>query len=264
MIEAAIEKGFTGIGFSGHAHTDFDESYCMSLEDSRVYKREINELKEEYKDQIEVYCGLEYDLYSDEWITGWDFLIGSVHYVKVDGIYIPVDESAQILIDAIIEHYQGDVYALCEDYYDQLSKIVRRTNCDIIGHFDLITKFNESCDTLPTGTLVSAGTGPMIDEKNPRYIAAYTKALDAILGAPGAKERPEKIPLIEINTGAMAKGYRTSPYPSTDILLAIKERGGECTCMKLELPDEDSINKVVDDTIAKYPDIVDNLIFLQD
>ncbi len=32
----------------------------------------------------------------------------------------------------------------------------------------------------------------------------------------------------------------------------IKADGGECTCMKLELPKEDSINEVVDATIAKY------------
>ncbi|MBR0374555.1 MAG: histidinol-phosphatase [Mogibacterium sp.] len=226
MIEAAIEKGFDAIGFSGHSHTDFDESYAMSLEDSRLYKREILELKEEYKDKIKVFCGLEYDYFSDEWITGWDFKIGSVHYVKKDGIYIPVDEAADILLDAVIEHYAGDVYALCEDYYAQMGNIVKKTECDIVGHFDLITKFNESCFTLPTGTIVPGGNGPMIDEKDPRYVAAYTAALDKILGEPGAKDRPEKRPLFEINTGAIYRGYRTAPYPSEDILRAIKARGG--------------------------------------
>ena len=227
MVEAAIEKGFTAIGFSGHAHTEFDESYCMSLEGSRLYKREINELKEEFKDQIEIYCGIEFDYFSDEWVTGWDYMIGSVHYVWVDGEYVSIDESAQQTLDLVIEHYQGDVYALCEDYYELVGNLYQRTGCDIIGHFDLITKFNESYEVLPSGTIVTAGTGPLIDETHPRYVAAYTKALDKLLGKPGQKDKPEKRPLIEINTGAIAKGYRSSPYPCEAILRAVRERGGK-------------------------------------
>ncbi|MBQ6088027.1 MAG: hypothetical protein IJK95_00550, partial [Firmicutes bacterium] len=33
--------------------------------------------------------------------------------------------------------------------------------------------------------------------------------------------------LFEVNTGAMAKGYRTVPYPSADTLSVIKEMGGQ-------------------------------------
>ena len=31
-------------------------------------------------------------------------------------------------------------------------------------------------------------------------------------------------PVFEMNTGAMARGYRTAPYPSLDILKALRER----------------------------------------
>ena len=65
MIKAAIENGFKSIGFSGHSYTDFDEVSSMSLEGTEQYKKEIRELAERYKDKIEVFCGIEYDYYSD-------------------------------------------------------------------------------------------------------------------------------------------------------------------------------------------------------
>ena len=34
MTEAAILKKMDAIGFSGHSHTSFDETYCMSTEDT--------------------------------------------------------------------------------------------------------------------------------------------------------------------------------------------------------------------------------------
>ena len=46
MVRAAIAKGMTKIGFSGHSHTAFDESYCMSTEGTEAYRQEIAALKE--------------------------------------------------------------------------------------------------------------------------------------------------------------------------------------------------------------------------
>lgn len=58
----------------------------------------------------------------------------------------------------------------------------------------------------------------MIDEKHPRYVAAYQKALDELV--------PMGVPF-EMNSNAVAKGYRTTPYPSMDILREINARGGK-------------------------------------
>ena len=76
-----------------------------------------------------------------------------MHYIRVplcegdtlsDGFYgyIPVDGSAEELIRACERHYEGDIYSLVEAYFDTVSDVVRKTGCSIIGHFDLITKFN--------------------------------------------------------------------------------------------------------------------------
>lgn len=204
IVKEAIARGFEAIGFSGHSHTAFDESYAMSREAAAEYRREITELKKKYKGRIEIYCGIEQDFYSDEDIAPWDYVIGSVHYVLKNGDYIPVDETADILLEAADRHYSGDIYGLVEDYYDTVAQAAEKTGADIIGHFDIITKFNEG--------------EKLFSETDERYLRAYRKALKAL----SKSGKP-----FEINTGAMSRGYRSAPYPSKRILEEICALGGK-------------------------------------
>jgi len=203
MVLAAIEKGLVRIGFSGHGYTFFDESYCMSIPNVIKYMTEINALKEKYRGKIEIRCGVEQDYYSNFSRMGFDYIIGSVHYIKIGEEYIPVDESAGILTDAANKHFGGDMYALAEEYFRTVGDVLAKTGGDIIGHFDLISKFNED--------------GQLFDESHPRYVKAYTDAIDRLL----PYERP-----FEINTGAIARGYRTHPYPSAAQIEYIAAHGG--------------------------------------
>ena len=200
MVEAALRKGLKRIGFSGHSHTAIDESYCMAF-GAEEYRREIARLKEEYRGKIDVLCGVEQDYYSDDTTDGYDFVIGSVHYIKAGETYIPVDDTAEKLSEGA-ELFNGDVYALVEAYYATVADVVNKTNCDIIGHFDLITKFSERT--------------PLFNTSHPRYVAAWQSAADALL-------RTGKV--FEINTGAISRGYRTSPYPSAEICRYLASRG---------------------------------------
>lgn len=45
MILAAVNQGFTALGFSGHSHTSIDPSYCMTTADTRRYIDEIKALR---------------------------------------------------------------------------------------------------------------------------------------------------------------------------------------------------------------------------
>lgn len=194
MVRAAIARGMTTIGFSDHSHTAFDKSYCMTRADIPTYRAEIAALKEKFKDQIEILCGIEQDFYSDAPTEEYDYVIGSVHYVKIEEEYIPIDEKPEIILDAAKRHFGGDLYCLIEKYYETVAQVTEKTNADIIGHFDLITKFNEN--------------GVLFDESNPRYIAAWQTAANRLLKA--------EVPF-EINTGAISRGYRTTPYPAASI-----------------------------------------------
>ena len=63
MVEAAIKKGFTHLGFSAHSYTAYDESCGLPLSKMEEYKKEIYRLKKKYKDKIKIYCGIEYEFY---------------------------------------------------------------------------------------------------------------------------------------------------------------------------------------------------------
>lgn len=202
MARAALERGMEGLGFSGHSYTAFDESYCMSKEGTLAYRREIAALKEEYAGRLRILCGIEQDAASGESTASYDYVIGSVHYVKPGTDYLPVDESAAAQHRAVETAYGGDWYAFAEDYFETLGGVVRRTGADIIGHFDLIAKFNER--------------ERLFDERHPRYRAAWKRAADRLL----AEKR-----VFELNTGAVSRGYRSVPYPAPEILAYLLAHG---------------------------------------
>ncbi|MBR5065100.1 MAG: histidinol-phosphatase [Oscillospiraceae bacterium] len=203
MTEAAVRAGIETLGFSGHSHTPIDETYCMTPAGTVAYRKEIARLREEYRGRIEILLGIEMDYFSDDDPSFYDYVIGSVHYVESDGRYFAVDESPGLLLEAVEEGFGGDPYALCEAYYALVGDVVRKTGASVVGHFDLVTKFQEMM--------------PLFDEENPRYTAAWRKALERLLPTGAA---------FEINTGAMSRGYRTSPYPASPILDEIKKGGG--------------------------------------
>lgn len=202
MVVASIEKGFSALGFSAHSYTSYDESCGLPIDDMPKYKSEIMRLREKYKNQIKIYCGIEFDYYSDIDVLGFDYVIASVHGIEKNGKIYIVDESEESLKANVNTGWNGDYYAFIEDYFETVS----RQNGDIIGHIDLINKFNENDKVFST--------------KNERYLLAAEKAV---------KKLTEQNPLFEINTGAISRGYRKTPYPSEDILKMIKKYGGRVT-----------------------------------
>lgn len=204
MARAAYEKGFTALGFSGHSYTAFDESYCMSKEGVKNYLTELAELKAAYGGKMEIYAGVEQDYYSEESTAPFDYAIGSVHYLCCDGQYYDVDESSEKMEKVIREHFGGDGLKYAAAYFAVAADVVRKTGADMIGHFDLVTKFNEG--------------NRLFDTESRAYRFAALEAMEALLetGKP-----------FEINTGAMYRGLRTEPYPSLYLLKELRARGGK-------------------------------------
>lgn len=159
------------------------------------YKQEIRELREEYKDKITVFCGLEFEQHSRVPLEGFDYLIGSLHYLEIDGRILGFDRKLDEVQTYIREHFGGDGLAFAKQYFETLCHLPEKGNFDILGHFDVLTKNNE--------------LGHFIDTADPRYIQMGLDAIHALKG---------KIPLFEVNTGAIARGYRTTPYPQMDFL----------------------------------------------
>ena len=202
MVQGAIEKGFDSLGFSGHSYTSFWPEYCMTLEGTEEYKKEIRRLQKKYQDQIEIFCGLELDRHSDGDRTGFDYTIGSVHSFKIGEKYIDFDQPAAVVKKIIQEYFSGDSMAYVKKYYETVSELPECGNIDFVGHFDIITKHSEK--------------ETFFDADSPEYKKIALDALDTVAS---------RIKLFEINSGAIARGYRSTPYPALFLLKEMKQRG---------------------------------------
>lgn len=200
MVVSAIEKGFDALGFSGHGYTKDDTSYCMT--NTEGYIKEINRLKEKYKKDIQIYLGVEEDLRQLQNREDFDYIIGSNHYFRIGGNYYDVDLSLRQFSN-VLNSFSGNILELARNYYEPLCQYIKSRKPDIIGHFDLITKFDE-----PDYTLLN-------DEDYKKLAEMYLReALTADC-------------FFEVNTGAISRGYRTTPYPSIDLLHILKKNGGK-------------------------------------
>ena len=203
VVLAAIAAGMETVGFSGHSGLPFSTSWTMKQERTREYQKEILRLKAAYRDQIHILLGIEQDYLTGVPDYPYEYVIGSVHCIEVGDEHFMIDESAQVLTNAAKKYYGGDFYKLCRAYYEYMAEVIDRTHGDIVGHFDLVTKFN--------------GDGTLFDENDPRHLRYAIDALDVLL---------KKDVVFEINTGAISRGYRRIPYPAPHLLRRIAEKGG--------------------------------------
>ena len=198
MTRAAVDAGLKVIGFSGHSIAPYDYA-GMTPEHEAQYRAEVRRLQAACAGQIRILCGVEQDYWSEASMDGYDYVIGGVHYLRRGSEFRSVDGTPAILRSIVDDWFGGDWYAMAEEYYRLVGDLYEKTHCRVIAHFDLIEKFNEA--------------GDLFDRTHPRYRAA----------ALGALERLKTAPVIfEINTGAIARGYRTTPYPDAFLLRAMQ------------------------------------------
>ena len=84
-VETAIASGTKYFGFADHAPMKFDTKYRMKFDEMKGYKKEILDLKEKYKEKIEILLAYEVDYlegYMDKRVldADVDYLIGSVQF----------------------------------------------------------------------------------------------------------------------------------------------------------------------------------------
>ena len=202
MLDRAISLGFNSIGFSGHSYMSYSNAVNVSYESTAAYKKRINELKDEYKGKIDVFLGLEFDMLSDDDPSGLDYSIGSVHYLKTKDGIIGFDRSAEIINSVITDNFDGDRMAFVRSYFEHMAALPAYGNYDIIGHFDLVNKH--------------LGNPVFMGGESPEYFSLAFEAISKLKG---------KIPLFEINTGCISRGYRAFPYPTPTIVREFKRQG---------------------------------------
>ena len=201
MLEKAIELGFDSIGFSAHAKTPYSDDWQLHIT-YEEYVNKIKELKRNYAEKIEIFVGMELDYYSKDFLPkeALDYTIGSVHMAERDGIMVDFDINPETVKEKIETLYGGDSLEYARSYYENVVKMACEVDYDVVGHFDLLTKFSEKYPKL-------------IDIESNAYKNLALEALHEV--------RRKKY-LFEVNTGAIGRGYRSSPYPAPFILQELR------------------------------------------
>ncbi|MBQ5471244.1 MAG: histidinol-phosphatase [Treponema sp.] len=210
MVQSAIEHDIKILGFSGHCMSPFSSSWHIPVNQIPDYIAEVKALKEKYKDKITILLGFEADYVKN--ITAPtrqfykkfdpDFLIGSVHFVTVNGQTFGVDDSAESLKENAEKFTNNDYKKItCEYFYTQ-REMLKKPDFQIIGHPDLIRKNN--------------GPLKMFTEKEDWYLKEIKATAKAIAKA-GV--------IAEINTGAIARKKMDDVYPSLQFLELLNQQG---------------------------------------
>ena len=205
MVEHAISLGFSSIGFSAHSYMSFSLSPSLDCGRKNEYIREISRLKKKYKDKINLYCGLEFDMCSEktELNPSYDYIIGAMHYFKIGEKYVGFDRDPYVVKNVIDQYFAGDGLKMAKAYYETYATLPKFGRFDIVAHFDLIAKHSDFYD--------------YIDVDSFAYKSA---ALESI------RELIKAIPVFEVNTGGIARGYRKKPYLAPFMVKEINRLGG--------------------------------------
>lgn len=216
-IEKAIQHSFTQISFTEHAPLpkNFsdptpDKDSGMDSELLPLYLQELRELKEQYKEQINIKIGLEVDYivgyeqettaFLNEFGPLLDDAILSVHFLQHENAYCCIDFSDKEFIR--FSEQLGSVQAVYDLYYATVKKSIA---ADLgpykpmrIGHPTLVHKFQ-------------LAHGEQIDDK---------QQIEDILQA--IKDANYEL---DFNSAGLSKKYCLESYPPVRYLHFVKSIG---------------------------------------
>ena len=204
IIETAIAKGFSYVYFTDHHDTNFpihpsapDMDFQLDFE---KYTNQLSQLKELYKDKIEVRFGVEQGICPETapQISAlsnqypFDFIIGSSHLSSLENgdPYYP-------------EYYKGksNIEAYREYFSSEVENVRLTDGFDVYGHLDYAVRYCPDSDF-------------------EYHFEDYRDIFEVLL-----KQLIEKGKGIEINTSGITKiGY---PHPHIEALRLYRQLGGE-------------------------------------
>jgi len=212
MVLAGIGAGLISMGFSSHMPLPFENDWTMKEANLDNYFKDLTYLKNKYASAVELYCGLEIDYFIDrkdisafskKYISRLDYTIMSIHTIgsTLSDNVLYVDESRDNFSKGIKKFYKNNTKNFIKDYYEGIAQMVQSFKPDILGHLDLIKKFNKN--------------NFFFDENEKWYQESITQCLDAV-----AKTKT----MIEINTGANLRVPGVGRYPSDWIIPELYKR----------------------------------------
>ncbi|MDR0448178.1 MAG: histidinol-phosphatase [Treponema sp.] len=224
MCETAYAKGFESIGFSSHApilkKTGIRTKSSIKEKRLDEYIDRVLKARKYWNGKLSVYLGLEVDYVhglcgpadADIQALPLDYIIGAVHFCSLPkkNEFFSVDESPENFRLGL-EQFDNDGYAFCEAYYNIYNNMINAGAYDILAHLDLIKKNNDLFRFFTPG--------------DSRYTGLLKKTVNLIAAArTDAEKNGVSVPVVEVNTGGMNRGYSSEPYPSRDTLKLLAEQ----------------------------------------
>jgi len=155
VVEAAFARGFTTYGLSEHApryqleHLYPEESGLTPHSLAETFRRYVEkalELRDSYAERLEILLGFETEaLPVNDWAkkmreiresAPFDYIVGSVHSIGDTWIDLNPETSERAALE------NGGWEALRCLYFDRLAALVETLSPEVVGHVDLIRRFD--------------------------------------------------------------------------------------------------------------------------
>jgi len=214
MLDAAVAGGMAVFGVTEHCprvepERIYEEEHALGWTVETLdrlfgeYAEELDRLIPEYAGRLEVLKGFEAEMVPEdryvaltrEWRErlGFDYIVGSVHYVAGHIIDYTPDRFARAV------EASGGPEGACVAYFQSVAAMVLALRPEVVGHFDLIRRCFQD------DTVVSA----------PAVRAAAREALAAVR---------EAETILDVNTGGYRKGLGR-PYPAPWMVEEARDMG---------------------------------------
>jgi histidinol-phosphatase (PHP family) len=214
VLQAAVAAGYHTFGVSEHAPrsqerflytTEREKDYNLARlsREFEAYAAAVRELAKEFDGRLTVLCGFEAEVvpaasYPSEMLGlrqryGFDYMVGSVHYVDEISIDGP-RQDFQRALDG-----RGGLEDLAVAYYQAVAEMVSVLRPEVVGHLDLIR--------------LHAGPDGRVD--TPPIRRAAVAALEAVRDCGS---------ILDVNTAGYRKGLGM-PYPAPWLLEAAQRMG---------------------------------------
>jgi histidinol-phosphatase (PHP family) len=154
VVQAAVDAGFTTYGLSEHAprfmqqHLYPEEQHLVPADLAASFRRYVAsalELRARYADRVELLIGFETEaLPVADWpdkmrelrrSASFDYIVGSVHSIGDTWVDLNADTTARAAEQC------GGWEELRSAYFDRLAELVETLEPEVVGHVDLVRRF---------------------------------------------------------------------------------------------------------------------------
>ena len=205
-VMQALKKGFSGLGFSCHGTAPFITEWSMSDETTKEYLKTIDNLKNRYKDNIQIYKGMEIDYFSGYANNIFrkydlDYIIGSIHFINAaaGGKCFVIDGNLEEFEETLNMCSGSSIEKLVHRYYEIVLEMLQNNRIDILGHLDIVKKNNIN--------------DRFFNEREKWYVNLVKNVVEKVA---------QHNVIVEVNTGGIARGYTNEIYPSEWIIRECK------------------------------------------